>query len=116
MNYRDIESQEKYAAYLGQSNHGAIHGSGGLYAEQKREGGVQRELQHMEKNLYALIASVDALYATLSTVHIPCPETAAVRAVDRGAGSAMTSQLNAFNNMLTDQVHRLEALNQGIDL
>ncbi len=119
MNYQDIQSQEKYAAHLGQSHVGAIRGAGygaDAMVEQKRQGGVQRELQYMEKNIYALVSSVDVLYNTLSMVHIPAPETAGNRATDGGAGSAMAHQLAAFNSILTDQLRRLEALNQGIDL
>lgn len=118
MGYQDIMAQEKHAAYLEQqaAYGGAIRGGGPSIGEQKRQGGVQRELMQMEKNLCALVASVDMLYNTLSGVHIAAPETAGNRAMDGGAGSALTHQLNVFNNMLTEQLRRLEALNQGIDL
>jgi hypothetical protein len=118
MNYQDIQSQERYADRLqAQAGYGnAISGGQGLYAEQKRQSGVQRELQQMEKNLSALHTVIDMLNERLSFINIPSPETVSSRGMDISSGSAMTHQLSSFNSMLAEQVRRLESLNQGIDL
>lgn len=93
---------------------GAIPGSS---VEKQRLGGVPRELQQFEKNLNALICVIDSLDNRLSSATIPTPQETnnTLRGSDQ-SGSALACQLNSFNSMLSHQIHRLEAIHQGIDL
>ena len=113
MNYRDIESQQKYAAHADRL---AMTGGATLGAEQKvREGGVMHQLQAMEKMIYSLSTMIDQLEGRLESVRIPGPQ--GNRVADKcNAGCSLAAQLYAFNTLLEDHFHRLESLYQGIDL
>lgn len=94
------------------------HGGPGLGAavQQRQQGGVTREVQQFEKHLNALICVIDELDRRLATATIPQPESTNLSPVPGPDGSALTCQLFSFNNMLSRQINRLEAIYQGIDL
>jgi hypothetical protein len=101
--YNPAQQQEKYS--LGPS------------AEKLRQqGGVAREMQQFEKHLNSLINVIDELDRRLATATIPQPETNnSLQGADQ-SGSALACQLSSFNNMLSRQINRLEAIYQGVDL
>jgi hypothetical protein len=92
---------------------GAISGAA---VEPRPQGNVARELQQYEKHLNSLICAIDELDRRLASATIPQPETSnTLRGADQ-SGSALASQLSSFNNMLSHQINRLEAIYQGVDL
>ena len=80
------------------------------------QGNVTREVQQFEKHLNALICVIDELNRRLATATIPAPETSNTLRGSDPSGSALASQLSSFNNMLSHQINRLEAIYQGVDL
>jgi hypothetical protein len=80
------------------------------------QGNVTREVQQFEKHLSALICVIDELDRRLATATIPAPETSNTLRGSDQSGSALASQLSSFNNMLSHQINRLEAIYQGVDL
>ena len=80
------------------------------------QGNVTREVQQYEKHLNALICVIDELDRRLATATIPAPETSNTLRGSDQSGSALASQLSSFNNMLSHQITRLEAIYQGVDL
>jgi hypothetical protein len=108
-------TQPKEEYYRGQEQ--AIRGTLGPSVEKVRpQGNVTREVQQFEKHLSALISVIDELDRRLATATIPQPETNnSLRGSDQ-SGSALASQLSSFNNMLSHQINRLEAIYQGVDL
>jgi len=104
--YNPAQQQEKFhpKAILGAS------------VEQRQQGGVTREVQQFEKHLNALICVIDELDRRLATATIPQPESTNLSPVPGPDGSALACQLFSFNNMLSRQINRLEAIYQGIDL
>jgi hypothetical protein len=108
-------TQPKEDYYRGQEQ--AIRGALGPSVEKQRpQGGVAREMQQFEKHLNALICVIDELDRRLATATIPQPETNnSLQGADQ-SGSALACQLSSFNNMLSRQINRLEAIYQGIDL
>ena len=93
---------------------GAIQGT--QLGEQRKQSGVAREVQQFEKHLNALICVIDELDRRLAVATIPQPEpTNSVQGADQ-SGSALACQLSSFNNMLSRQINRLEAIYQGVDL
>jgi hypothetical protein len=80
------------------------------------QGNVTREVQQYEKYLNALICVIDELDRRLATATVPQPETnGTLRGADQ-SGSALACQLSSFNNTLSHQINRLEAIYQGVDL
>jgi hypothetical protein len=101
--YNPAQQQEKYN--LGPS-----------LEKHRQQGGVAREVQQFEKHLNALICVIDELDRRLAVATIPQPETNnSVQGADQ-SGSALACQLSSFNNMLSRQINRLEAIYQGVDL
>ena len=93
---------------------GAI--SGASIEKARPQGNVTREMHQYEKHLSALISVIDELDRRLASATVPAPETNnSLRGSDQ-SGSALASQLSSFNNMLSHQINRLEAIYQGIDL
>jgi hypothetical protein len=80
------------------------------------QGNVTREVQQFEKHLSALICVIDELDRRLATATIPAPETSNTLRGSDPSGSALASQLSSFNNILSHQINRLEAIYQGVDL
>lgn len=112
MSIREQIAQKQYADHMDQQIRGAAIG-----AEATRiESGLMRELQHMEKNLSALICNIDVLQGRLAMVSIPQPETSPGLRNGPASGSSLTMQLAAFNTILSDQLTRLDSLTQGLDL
>jgi hypothetical protein len=93
---------------------GAILGASA--EKQRQQGGVAREIQHFEKHLNSLISVIDELDRRLAVATVPQPETNNSLAGADQSGSALTCQLSSFNNMLSRQINRLEAIYQGVDL
>jgi hypothetical protein len=110
MNYHEQIAEKR--GYHEQQIMGAAIGPG----VNRVESGLVRELQHMEKNLGALVCNVDMLQNRLSMVSIPQPEATAGLRNAPSAGSSLTMQLAAFNTILSDQLTRLGSLTQGLDL
>ena len=93
---------------------GAIQGA--QLGEQRKQSGVTREMQQFEKHLNSLICVIDELDRRLAVATVPQPETNnSLQGADQ-SGSALACQLSSFNNMLSRQVNRLEAIYQGVDL
>jgi hypothetical protein len=108
-------TQPKEEYYGGQEQ--AIRGALGASVEKVRpQGNVTREVQQFEKHLNALICVIDELDRRLATATIPAPETNNSLRGSDSSGSALASQLSSFNNMLSHQINRLEAIYQGVDL
>jgi hypothetical protein len=104
--YNPAQQQEKF-------HPGAIQGA--QLGEQRKQSGVTREMQQLEKNLHVLAAAIDNLDNRLSSICIPAPETASgLRST--GEGCALANQLAGFNSMLLSQITRIEMLYQGVDL
>jgi hypothetical protein len=82
----------------------------------RSQGNVTREVQQFEKHLNALICVIDELDRRLATATIPAPETSNTLRGSDQSGSALANQLSSFNNMLSHQINRLEAIYQGVDL
>ena len=83
--------------------------------EQRKQSGVTREIQQLEKNLHVLAAAIDNLDNRLASVCLSVPETASgLRST--GEGCALANQLAGFNSMLLSQITRIEMLYQGVDL
>jgi len=133
MNYQEAMTQKhamfQQEAMLQQQerfhpDHHAKQMAQGLYAgailgpdvKQRAQGGVTREVQQFEKNLNALICVIDELDRRLASATVPAPETSNTLRGSDQSGSALASQLNSFNNMLSHQINRLEAIYQGVDL
>jgi hypothetical protein len=92
-------------------NHGAIAG-----AEQIKQGGIAMELRHMEKNLAALTAAVDALANKLSPMIRAVPEKDGEDTNDRGASSELAELIRRNNRQLQINLNRIYGLTGGIDL
>jgi hypothetical protein len=90
--------------------------SGASIEKVRPQGNVTREVQQFEKHLNALICVIDELDRRLATATIPAPETSNTLRGSDQSGSALASQLSSFNNMLSHQINRLEAIYQGVDL
>jgi hypothetical protein len=90
--------------------------SGASIEKVRPQGNVTREVQQFEKHLNALICVIDELDRRLATATIPAPETNSTLRGSDQSGSALASQLGSFNNMLSRQINRLEAIYQGVDL
>ena len=104
--YNPAQQQEKF-------HPGAIQGA--QLGEQRKQSGVTREMQQLEKNLHVLAAAIDNLDSRLAFICIPAPETASgLRST--GEGCALANQLAGFNSMLLSQITRIEMLYQGVDL
>lgn len=104
--YNPAQQQERF-------HPGAIQGA--QLGEQRKQSGVTREMQQLEKNLHVLAAAIDNLDNRLSFICIPAPETASgLRST--GEGCALANQLAGFNSMLLSQITRIEMLYQGVDL
>ena len=89
--------------------------AGAQLGEQRKQSGVTREMQQLEKNLHVLAAAIDNLDNRLASICIPAPEMASgLRST--GEGCALANQLAGFNSMLLSQITRIEMLYQGIDL
>ncbi|WP_353247301.1 hypothetical protein [Limnohabitans sp.] len=84
--------------------------------EQRKQSGVTREMQQLEKNLHILAAAIDNLENRLMPVCLPIPETASGLRTSDGGGCALANQLAAFNSMLSVQTARIEMIYQGVDL
>jgi hypothetical protein len=89
----------------------------GASVEQRQQGGVTREVQHLEKNLHILAASLDTLENRLASACVPAPENLAsgLRSTD-GGGCSLANQVAGLNSMLSFQINRIEMMYQGIDL
>ena len=116
MNQREAaEKQRQYAHNMAkrQEYGGAIQGA--QLGEQRKQSGVAREMQQLEKNLHILAAAIDTLENRLASACLPIPETASgLRST--GEGCALANQLAGFNSMLLSQITRIEMLYQGVDL
>ena len=83
----------------------------------KSVGRVTHELRQMEKNMQALMASIDVLNNKLAPLIAPRPEKD-----HRGAiqGASSSSELGDFlgrmNQALTEQAVRVTIITEGIDL
>jgi hypothetical protein len=116
------EKQRQMGIHMGQYAHNmakrqeygeAIQGA--QLGEQRKQSGVTREMQQLEKNLHVLAAAIDNLDNRLASICIPAPETASgLRST--GEGCALANQLAGFNSMLLSQITRIEMLYQGVDL
>lgn len=106
--YNTVPPQEKF-------HPGAIQGA--QLGEQRKQSGVTREMQQLEKNLHVLAAAIDNLDNRLASICIPTPENLAsgLRTSD-GGGCALAHQLAGSNSMLLSQITRIEMIYQGIDL
>lgn len=93
---------------------GAIQGA--QLGEQRKQSGVTRELQQLEKNLHVLAAAIDNLDNRLASVCLSVSETASGLRTSDGGGCALANQLAGFNSMLLSQITRIEMLYQGVDL
>lgn len=88
---------------------------GAQLGEQRKQSGVTREMQQLEKNLHVLAAAIDNLDNRLAFICIPAPDTeSGLRST--GEGCALANQLAGFNSMLLSQITRIEMLYQGVDL
>lgn len=105
--YNPAQQQEKF-------HPGAIQGA--QLGEQRKQSGVTREMQQLEKNLHILAAAIDNLENRLMPVCLPIPETASGLRTSDGGGCALANQLAAFNSMLSVQTARIEMIYQGVDL
>lgn len=104
--YNTVPPQEKFQP-------GAIQGA--QLGEQRKQSGVTREMQQLEKNLHILAAAIDNLDNRLASICIPAPEmTSGLRST--GEGCALANQLAGFNSMLLSQITRIEMIYQGVDL
>ncbi len=104
--YNTVPPQEKF-------HPGAIQGA--QLGEQRKQSGVTREMQQLEKNLHILAAAIDNLDNRLASICIPAPEmTSGLRST--GEGCALANQLAGFNSMLLSQITRIEMIYQGVDL
>ena len=119
--YRDhnIAAAQQQSRFHPEQNHERLYAeaiSGASFEKQRQQGGVAREVQQFEKHLNALICVIDELDRRLATATIPQPETNnSLQGADQ-SGSALACQLSSFNNMLSRQINRLEAIYQGVDL
>jgi hypothetical protein len=80
------------------------------------QGGVSREMQQMEKILSSLASAIDVLDSRLSMASIVTPP---INTTSRGVdsmGSPLACQLSEFNQKLSEQTNRIEAICQGVDL
>jgi hypothetical protein len=105
--YNPAQQQEKF-------HPGAIQGA--QLGEQRKQSGVTREMQQLEKNLHVLAAAIDNLENRLASACLPIPETASGLRTSDGGGCALANQLAGFNSMLLSQITRIEMLYQGVDL
>ena len=104
--YKTVPPQEQF-------HPGAIQGA--QLGEQRKQSGVTREMQQLEKNLHILAAAIDNLDNRLASICIPAPEmTSGLRST--GEGCALANQLAGFNSMLLSQITRIEMIYQGVDL
>jgi len=102
------------------ANSQAIQGGSGPIGYQetakREESGLMRELQYMDKNLSALMCSIDLLHNILAPVLLPQSETTPGLRNGPASDSSLTMQLASFNGILSDQLTRLDSLTQGLDL
>lgn len=125
MSQREVAEQQRQKGIgLGQYAHnmaqqqekfhpGAIQGA--QLGEQRKQGGLSREMQQMEKNLHILATAIDNLDNRLASICIPAPETTSGPR-PTGGSCALANQLASFNEMLSYQITRIETICQGVDL
>jgi hypothetical protein len=88
-----------------------------LGAEQRREGQLTRQLQHLEKNVSALCSVVDDLNTKLSPLTVPVPEKEqAGYAHDATPSSEVASFLDRMNGQILLVIRRLNSTTREIDL
>lgn len=88
-----------------------------LGAEQKREGQLTRQLQHLEKNVITLCSVVDDLNTKLSPLTVPVPEKEqAGYAHDATPSSEVASFLDRMNGQILLVIRRLNSTTREIDL
>jgi hypothetical protein len=122
--YSSAEQMQKginlgqYAHHMAEKQAYAYGGAipGASIEKVRSQGNVTREVQQFEKHLNALICVIDELDRRLATATIPAPETSNTLRGSDQSGSALANQLSSFNNMLSHQINRLEAIYQGVDL
>ena len=88
-----------------------------LGAEQRREGQLTRQLQHLEKNVSALCSVVDDLNTKLSPLTVPVPEKEqAGYAHDGTPSSEVASFLERMNGQILLVIRRINSTTREIDL
>ncbi len=88
-----------------------------LGAEQRREGQLTRQLQHLEKNVSALCSVVDELNTKLSPLTVPVPEKEQAGYVHDGTPSSeVASFLERMNGQILLVIRRLNSTTREIDL
>ena len=88
-----------------------------LGAEQRREGQLTRQLQHLEKNVSALCSVVDDLNTKLSPLTVSVPEKEqAGYAHDATPSSEVASFLDRMNGQILLVIRRLNSTTREIDL
>jgi len=88
-----------------------------LGAEQRREGQLTRQLQHLEKNVSALRSVVDDLNTKLSPLTVSVPEKEqAGYAHDATPSSEVASFLDRMNGQILLVIRRLNSTTREIDL
>lgn len=88
-----------------------------LGAEQRREGQLTRQLQHLEKNVSALCSVVDDLNTKLSPLTVSVPEKEqAGYAHDGTPSSEVASFLERMNGQILLVIRRLNSTTREIDL
>jgi hypothetical protein len=88
-----------------------------LGAEQKRDGQLTRQLQHLEKNVITLFSVVDDLNTKLSPLTVPVPEKEQTGyAHDATPSSEVASFLDRMNGQILLVIRRLNSTTREIDL
>jgi hypothetical protein len=88
-----------------------------LGPEQRREGQLTRQLQHLEKNVSALCSIVDDLNTKLSPLTVSVPEKEqAGYAHDATPSSEVASFLDRMNGQILLVIRRLNSTTREIDL
>lgn len=88
-----------------------------LGAEQRREGQLTRQLQHLEKNVITLCSVVDDLNTKLSPLTVSVPEKEqAGYAHDATPSSEVASFLDRMNGQILLVIRRLNSTTREIDL
>lgn len=88
-----------------------------LGAEQRREGQLTRQLQHLEKNVSVLCSVVDDLNTKLSPLTVSVPEKEqAGYAHDATPSSEVASFLERMNGQILLVIRRLNSTTREIDL